>query len=144
MNGIKFLTILLINISLTAFSQKKIDINDVVSKRIFTQKTIPGLHSMNDGLNYTVVEDGTKIVKYSYKTGNKVDVVFDLSKIENAGFKSITDYVFSSDETKILFMTNRKPLYRHSFTADYFVWNSSTKEMSPLSKIGRASCRERV
>jgi len=130
------LLLLLVSISLSAFSQKKLDLKDVVGSRIFLQKSVTGLCPMNDGLHYTTKEDGNKIVKYSYKTGEKVDVLFDLSKIENAGFKAFSDYAFSNDETKILFTTNSKPIYRHSFSAEYFIWNFITKEMAPLSANG--------
>ena len=136
MNIRKSLILILISISLTAFSQKKIELNDVVGRPIFVQKNITGLRSMIDGLHYTTKESNTKIVKYSYKTGNQVEVLFDLSKIENPGFSGFSDYDMSSDETKILFTTNQLSIYRHSYTADYFVWNMTTKEMTPLSKNG--------
>lgn len=136
MKILKSFLFILILISISAYSQKRIELNDVVGKRLFVQKSISGLRSMKDGLNYTTEENGTKIVKYSYKTGNKVEELFDLSKIENPGFKEFSEYTFSDDETKILFTTNRRQLYRHSFTAEYFVWNRTTKEMTPLSKNG--------
>lgn len=136
MRFLKSFLFLLIVTTLSAFSQKRIELSDVVGKRLFVQKSIYGLRSMKDGLNYTTEENGTKIVKYSYKTGNKVEELFDLSKIENPGFKQFSEYAFSDDETKILFTTNRNQLYRHSFTAEYFVWNRTTKEMTPLSKNG--------
>lgn len=136
MRFLKSFLFLLIVTTLSAFSQKKIELSDVVGKRLFVQKSIYGLRSMKDGLNYTTEENGTKIVKYSYKTGNKVEELFDLSKLENPGFKQFSEYAFSDDETKILFTTNRNQLYRHSFTAEYFVWNRTTKEMTPLSKNG--------
>lgn len=136
MNFRQSITLLLVSISLVAFSQKRIELKDVVGSRTFAQKSVSGLQSMNDGLNYTVLEEGNKIVKYSYKTGEKVEILFDLTKIENAGFTAFSEYDFSSDETKILFMTKRQSIYRHSFTAEYFVWNQTTKEMTPLSAGG--------
>lgn len=132
----QIIIILLVSSSLATFSQKKIELADVVVNPVFRQKTVTGLHSMNDGLKYSVSEEETKIVSYSYKTGQKIEVLFDLSKIENAGFTHFSDYVFSSDETKILFTTNKKSIYRHSFSAEYFIWNSTTKEMSVLSANG--------
>lgn len=128
--------ILLASISLSVFSQKKIELKDVVGGSTFRQKTISGLRSMNDGLHYTTTEDNNKIVSYNYKTGEKAEVLFDLTKIENAGFDRFSEYEFSADETKILFETKKKPIYRHSYTAQYFVWNRTTKEMSPLSEKG--------
>ncbi len=129
------LILVLVTISLAAFSQKKIELKDVVGSRIFMPKSITELRSMNDGLSYTTREDN-KIVKYSYKTGEKTDVLFDLSKIENAGFTTFSDYTFSDDETKILFTTEKKPIYRHSYTAVHFIWNFTTKEMTSLSANG--------
>lgn len=128
--------VLFVILSLSAFSQKKIELSDVISKQIFVERSVTGLRSMNDGLYYTTEENRNKIVKYSYKTGTQAEVLFDLSKIENPGFSEFSDYAFSADETKILFTTNKKSLYRHSFTADYFVWNRTTKEMAPLSANG--------
>lgn len=128
--------VLFVIFSLSAFSQKRIELSDVISRQVFVERSVTGLRSMNDGLYYTTAENRTKIVKYSYKTGTQVEVLFDLSKIENPGFSEFSDYTFSDDETKILFTTNKKSLYRHSFTADYFVWNRATKEMSPLSANG--------
>ena len=128
--------ILLTSISLAGFSQKKIELKDVVGGSTFRQKTISGLRSMNDGLHYTTTEDNNKIVSYNYKTGEKAEVLFDLTKIENAGFDRFSEYEFSADETKILFETKKKPIYRHSYTAQYFIWNRTTKEMSPLSEKG--------
>ena len=128
--------IFFVSLSLAAFPQKRIELTDLVVNSVFKQKTVTGLRSMNDGLNYSVSEEETKIVSYSYKTGQKNEVIFDLAKIENAGFTSFTDYVFSSDETKILFTTRKIPIYRHSFSAEYFIWNRTINEMSPLSANG--------
>ena len=136
MNIRQSLTFLLISISLIGYSQKRIELQDVVVNRIFSPKSITGLRSMNDGMNYTDREAGNTIVKYNYKTGDKVEILFDLSKIENAGFADFSDYTFSDDETKILFTTNKQSIYRHSFTAKYYIWNQTTKEMTPLSVNG--------
>lgn len=136
MNIRKIILPILISISFVAYSQKKVELNDVVGNSIFSQKTVSGLRSMNDGLNYTTLEAGNKIVRYSYKAENKLDEIFNLSKIENAPFSSFSDYAFSNDETKILFTTKKESIYRHSFSSEYYVWNLTTKEMIPLSVNG--------
>jgi dipeptidyl-peptidase-4 len=114
----------------------KMTLEDILVKGTFQAKTVSGLRSMNDGLHYTTLENNNKIVRYSYKTGEKVDVVFDITKIEDAGISGFSDYEFSDDETKILFTTNVKQIYRHSFTAEYYVWNSVTEEFTQLSDKG--------
>ena len=65
MNIRQILSLFLLCISIPAISQKKIELQDIVSNPIFTQKTISGLRSMNDGMNYTTLDEGNKIVKYS-------------------------------------------------------------------------------
>lgn len=124
-------------IATTAIAQnQKITLEDIFVKGTFRAQTVTGLRSMNDGEHYTTLENGTKIVKHSYKTGEIVEILFDITKIEDAGITSFSDYEFSQDETKILFTTNIKPIYRRSFTAEYYVWNSVTEEFGPLSQKG--------
>lgn len=129
--------VLLIILSISISSaQKKIELEDLFVRGTFSERTVRGLRSMNDGLHYTTHEKGNSVVKYSYKTGQQVAVLFDLSKIENAPIKSFSDYQFSDDETKLLLTTNRKAIYRRTYTADYYVWNSVTEELTPVSEKG--------
>ena len=129
-----FLLVLLASLGLRA---QQLTLDDVVLRRTYGQKAVYGLASLNDGLNYTTLENmGKEIVKYSYKTGEKVASLLDVSTLKNDSLKFITDYQFSSDESKVLLMTDRKPIYRRSFTANYFVYNFVTKELSRLSNGG--------
>lgn len=113
---------------------QQITLEDLFVNRSFQQLTVNGLASANDGLNYTTLEDGDRqIVKYSYKTGEKVSLVLDIQTLKNDSLRSIKEYTFSPDESKVLLMTDRQPIYRRSFTAVYFVYNFVTKELSRLS-----------
>jgi dipeptidyl-peptidase-4 len=116
---------------------QQLTLEDVVIKRAYSQKSVIGLASMNDGLNYTALENmGKEIAKYSFKTGEKVALVLDIAALKNDSLKSVSDYQFSSDESKVLLMTDRVPIYRRSFTANYFVYNFVTKQLSRLSNGG--------
>lgn len=130
------LAILLASAQLSAQSAQKITLEDIFVNRTFRAQSVSGLRSMNDGLHFSTMEKGTKIVKYSYKTGEQVAVLFDISTIEDAPIKSFSDYSFSNDESKILLTTNIKSIYRRSFTAEYYVWNSVTRELTALSDKG--------
>lgn len=123
-------------ISMQAQTSQKITLEDIFVKETFRTQTVSGLRSMNDGEHYTTLENNSKIVKYSYKTGEEVEVVFDVSKVEDAKISTFSDYEFSDDETKIILTTDVKPIYRRSFTAEYYVWNSVTKEFAQLSDKG--------
>jgi dipeptidyl-peptidase 4 len=132
------LSILIIWLSAFNLSaQKQITLEDLFQKATFSQSSVQGLRSMNDGNHYTVIEGGTQIVRYSYQTGQKVSVVFDLKNVEKAPIQRFSQYEFSNDETKILFTTDIEPIYRRSFTATYYVWNSVTEEFLPLSDKGK-------
>ncbi len=133
----KYCLLLVILLAGTGLLAQKLTIEDVVIKRTYGQKYVTGLASLNDGLHYTTLEKmGKEIVKYSYKTGEKVATLLDISDLKNDSVKYVVDYQFSSDETKVLLMTDRKPIYRRSFTANYFVYNFVTKELSRLSNGG--------
>ena len=133
----KYCLLLLVLLATLGLHAQQLTLEDVVVKRTYAQKSVNGLASLNDGLNYTTLENmGKELVKYSYKTGEKVATLLDVSLLKNDSLKFITDYQFSSDESKVLLMTDRKPIYRRSFTANYFVYNFVTKELTKLSNGG--------
>jgi len=137
MHKIIFFFILFFGIGFSSLAQKQISIEDVQAYDTFTPKKVEGLYSMNDGLHYTTLEYGNKIVKYNYKNGEKAGVVFDLSTVKDAPITSFSEYEFSDDETKILLTTSKEKIYRHSFLCDYYVWNSVTQELTELSAKGK-------
>ncbi|HKI89178.1 MAG TPA: S9 family peptidase, partial [Draconibacterium sp.] len=133
-----FILLITTAFSLAIFAQtsQKLTLEDIFVKNTFKASTVEGLRSMNDGEHYTVLENNSKIVKYSYKTGEQAGVVFDIAKYADAPIQSFADYTFSNDEKEILLTTEIKPIYRRSFTAEYYVWNSVTDDLQPLSKKG--------
>lgn len=119
--------------SLSAFSNLLYDITDGK----FRAKSLPALHSMNDGEHYTMLVDNATIVKYNYKTGNAVDTVFHLPKIKNATIKHISGYEFSPNEELIMVHTDKKYRYRRTFAADYYIYNIKKNELKTLSEYGK-------
>ena len=118
-------------------AQKQLTLEDFFVDGTFRTKGVYGLRSMNDGEHYTVLENnGTRIVKYSYKTGLPVATLLDLKTLEDSPVSRIDDYTFNADESRILICTNKKPIYRRSFTADYYLFDFKNKEIKPLSEGG--------
>lgn len=116
---------------------KQLSLNDFFVDGTFQLRGVYGLRSMNDGEHYTVIEgNGTRIVKYSYKTGLPVETLLDLGKIENSPVRHINDYDFDANENRILISTGRKPIYRRSYTADHYLYDFKNKEIKPLSEGG--------
>ncbi|MCK4663576.1 MAG: S9 family peptidase [Bacteroidales bacterium] len=132
--------IILVLFSLILFSQennKKITLENIFKEHTFSSKYVYGLRSMNNGMYYTTNEKGTQIVKYSYKTGKIAEVIFDNEKNDNELFKSFYNYEFSNDEQKILLTADLEYIYRHSYTASYYIYNIKSKTIEPLSENGK-------
>ena len=106
---------------------------DDMKQGIFVPRTVQGVRSMNDGEHYTTMSDG-KILEFSYGTGEQTAVVFD-SKQQQLVLP-FTDYAFSSDERRILLTTEVKPIYRRSFTAEYWIYDREEDRLIRLSAGG--------
>lgn len=119
-------------------NSKRFGLEDLIKKRIFAAASIDGFRSTNDGQHYTTLSDDyQRIEKFSYKSGDKVSTILDLSEAQVTGVKMIIDYQFSADETSLLIQASYEPLYRRSFKADYYIYNLNSKTFAPLSKNGR-------
>jgi len=136
-----FISVLLINIQTPANAQeakKDVTLEGVMKAYSFYPKSVYGLRSMNDGIHYTTLEGrGTKINKYSYKTGDFIETILNTLKLDTTKIKRASEYQFSDDETKILLYTNRERIYRRSFTADYYVYDRKTNKLTGLSDNGK-------
>lgn len=120
---------------LTAGAQK-ITLQNVANKT-YRAEGIRGVKPMLDGEHYTQMSaDGKKIVKYSFKTGQEVATIFDVNTARDCNLKSFDDYIMSPDEKLILIQTDTKPIYRRSFTANYYIFNVKNNKMEPLSENG--------
>lgn len=127
-------------ISFNAFSQngtKNFTIEDVYKSRTFRPQGINELRSMSDGMHYTILSDDyTRVIKYSYKTGDSLMTLVDMKDAGNKDLNRIIDYEFSGDETKLLIQTSYEPIYRRSFKADYYIYSIKDKTFKPLSNNG--------
>ncbi len=81
---------------------------------------VAGIRSMNDGEHYTVVEDDN-IVRYSYAVAEPGTKLLPRTPV---GF-GIVDYAFSPDERCLLVAAGRTPIYRHSYTTDYYLFDGT-------------------
>ncbi len=114
--------------------KKNVTLEDLNKNYTFRQAGIQDLHSMADGINYTTLEENSKIVKYSYQTGKVVDTIIDLAKLKDCPIENISGYSLNADGTKAMVYTNVEKIYRRSFKADYYIVDIKRKEIIPLSK----------
>lgn len=79
-------------------------------------RRVAGIRSMADGEHYTVLEQD-RIVCYAYASQHEGRSLLP----ENDLRLKIADYAFSPDERRILVASGRTPIYRHSYTTQYYL-----------------------
>lgn len=120
----KFIFLFFCLCCLAGFAQegKALDLKEINSGK-FSPENIYGVVPMPDGEHYTQRNaEGTQIVKYSFRTGEPMEVVFDVAKARECPFKKFDSYQFSPDGSKILIATETTPIYRHSYTAVHYLY----------------------
>ena len=88
---------------------------------------------MNDGEHYSTMEkadEGQAIIKYKFKSGNKVRTLF---KSTDFDIPKINSYIFSEDEQQILLATEKEKIYRYSSKSVYYIYNVFTDKLAKLS-----------
>lgn len=93
------------------------------------------LSFMPDGLSYVKLEDGGKrLNRYEVASGKFAETIFDVDKTRgDRTLESIDGYELSADGTKMFVYINRESIYRHSFWAEYFVYDFRRRTLKPLS-----------
>lgn len=134
-------TLLLFLTVTTLFTQliaAKLDLKSITSGQ-FRPESMASLKPMDDGESYTQISsDGTKILKFSFRTGKQTGVIFDLNNVRGPKIRidRIDGYIFSPDKKRILIQTGTRYVYRRSFTATYYIYEVENNRMGPLSVGG--------
>lgn len=131
-NKITFLFLLLF---VCAFGQQKITVESIYTGE-FRAKGMDELQSMKNTNQYTVLNfdqasRSMQIDLFDFATLKKVNTLID-TKNQAKLLGGIDSYSFSSDEKMILIANNTKKIYRHSFTADYFLYDIATNELTKI------------
>ncbi|WP_395067342.1 S9 family peptidase [Flavobacterium sp.] len=129
---------LLVLFLLTCFSviaQQKISVEEIYTGA-FRAKGMDALQSMKNTNQYTVLNSdrtsGTnQIDLYDFATLKKVSTLIDTKSYKDLS-EGIDSYTFSNDEKQILIANNTTPIFRHSFTADYYLYNLTSKSLAKV------------
>jgi dipeptidyl-peptidase-4 len=120
-------------VSLTA--QQKLSVEEIYTGA-FRAEGMDELQAMKNTNQYTVLnfDRNTRTMQidlYDYATLKKVSTLIN-TKDFTALAEGIDSYTFSRDEKQILIANNTNPIYRHSFTADFFLYSIATKQLSKV------------
>ncbi|MEL1243741.1 DPP IV N-terminal domain-containing protein [Flavobacterium sp. DGU11] len=135
MKYIKTSIILFLLAAIPVTAQQKITLQEIWSGA-FRTEAMDDLQAMKNTNQYTVLNA-------NYKTGNAQIDLYDFATLTKTGtlidskdhkeLKGIDSYTFSPDEKKILIATNSDQIFRHSFVADFYIYDIASKTLSKLS-----------
>ena len=123
---------MLVLTSLSVVGQQKITIDEIFTGA-FRTKGMDELQSMKLTNQYTVLNfdrttNSMQIDLYDFATLKKVTTLIDTKNYEQ--LQGIDSYSFSANEKNILIANNTESIFRHSFIADYYLYNIDTKELT--------------
>ncbi|OXA79854.1 dipeptidyl-peptidase-4 [Flavobacterium aquidurense] len=129
------ITVVLLFLVATVFGQQKITVENIYGGT-FKAKGMDELQSLKNTDQYTVLNvDQTsrsmQIDLYDFATLKKVSNLID-TKNHSALSNGIDSYTFDASEKKILIACNTNKIFRHSFTADYFLYDIAAKSLTKL------------
>ena len=103
----------------------------------FRAEAMAAVEPLADGESYAQISaDGKQIVVYSFQTGKQTGVLFDAEKARGAKVDRVEGYIMSPDGKRMLIQTKTKSIYRHSFTATYYIYTIVNNRLEPLSEGG--------
>lgn len=129
------ITVILLFLVATVFGQQKITVEDIYSGA-FRAKGMDELQSLKNTDQYTVlnVDQASRSMQidlYDFATLKKVSNLIDTKNHKDLA-DGIDSYTFDASEKKILIACNSNKIFRHSFTADYFLYDIITKSLTKL------------
>ncbi len=123
--------ILFFNFSLVL--AQEITVEKIWKNYEFVDYGVEGFRSMNDGNYYSKLSsiDGKKGITKHHFVKNKKEIILHPKYLKGI---HIENYSFNRDESKILIKTNITPIYRHSYTAIYYLFDLKTKTIKALDE----------
>ncbi|QZL00203.1 S9 family peptidase [Flavobacterium psychrophilum] len=124
--------ILFLFASLSAIAQQKITLEEIWGGA-FRTKGMTELAALKNTNQYTVLnsdKNSSAIDLYDFATLNKVSTLINSKDFSD--LQGIDSYTFSSDEKKILIANNTNQIFRHSFLANFYIYDMVNKSLTKI------------
>jgi len=132
--------VFIFNFSLIAQDElKEITFDDVFNNRDFRTENVYGIHPMNNGEMYCLLENDS-LNLYNYKKGDYKGTIVTSANLIPEGDTipiSMRNYSFSNTEKRILFSTATERIYRHSSKSEFYVYDIDSGSINKLSDNGK-------
>jgi dipeptidyl-peptidase-4 len=130
----KQFSVLFLFLCFTVLGQQKISVEQIYNGA-FRAQGMDELQSMKNTNQYTVlnVDRASRTMQidlYDFASLNKMATLIDTK--DHEGMPMIDSYTFDGEEKMILIACNSNQIFRHSFTADYYLYTIATKALTKL------------
>ncbi len=126
--------VVLLTLAAGILNGQKLDNHTIWATPTFYPASIGDIRSMNDGVHYTKLDQSGDLVelnRYEYQNGEKTGTLVPSDVLPDK--KKIQGYQFSSDEQKVLLKTDIEGIYRHSYKANYYIYDLASGKTQPLT-----------
>lgn len=128
---------LLLTMAVGLFAQsgsKRINLKDITDGKYRQVTSVGEMRSLPDGEHYTAMNhDRNMIIKYSYRTGQPVDTLFNTQRARECTFKDFEGYEISETGHRIIVWRDTERIYRRSFMADVYDYDVRRNYIKPLT-----------
>ncbi|MBQ4386807.1 MAG: DPP IV N-terminal domain-containing protein [Prevotella sp.] len=133
----KIIMIAMTLLAVMAADAKKLELKDLTGG-MFRPQSMDVVQPMADGESFVKMSNGNKrIVKCSFKTGEVTQTLFDAETAKGDKIDRLEGFIMSPDGRRILLQTQSEAIYRHSFTATYYIYDIRNNRAVPLSENGK-------
>ena len=103
----------------------------------FSASRISGIDPLAGTDQYAQIsQDGKQIVQYSFKTGKKTGVLFDVDNTQGEKISSFDGYMMAPDGKRMLVRSQTQMIYRRSYKAEFYIYTVDTRKLERLSTGG--------
>lgn len=119
-------------------SATPLEVDDYCDVKRTAPARVGEMRPLAGGKTYSAVsKDGRKIDIYSYETGKKTGTLFDLDAVKGElKIDSFDGYQVSENGRKIMLWNDVKGIWRYSFTAEYYVYDTMRGTLQRVSGKG--------
>lgn len=122
-------------VTISAFGQKQLTLEEIWSGAFRTQG-MEELNAMKKTNQYTVLNfdrasRSMQIDLFDYANLNKIATLIDSKDFSD--LRGIDSYTFNINEDQILIANNSEQIFRHSFIADYFLYDIASKKLTKIA-----------
>lgn len=109
-------------------------LNDITSGKYYAKGISPMISSADGETYFQTDSKRSMVIRYSYKTGQAVDTLFNTKQARECPFETFQGFIVSPDEKRLLIYNDAEMIYRRSFKANYYYYDTRRNLVRKLSE----------